>query len=98
MASCAGSAPCRQGASRTRSRPGRRCCWQLCPAPWCASTETEQAPRPVEIGGRVDAERDGIDQHRADAHAVLDGAELLEALAQFEAGRLERDEFLERGA
>ena len=52
----------------------------------------------VEVGGRVDAERDRVDDRHVDAHAGLERAELLELLALLERRRRQGDIALERRA
>ena len=47
----------------------------------------QDAARLLEIGRRVDAERDRVDEAHADAHAVLQRPQLLQALALLERAR-----------
>src|SRR5262245_31666803 len=58
----------------------------------------ENLPRPLEIGGRVDAERRAVDDAGVDAHACFERAQLLEFFASFERRRRQRDEPGERDA
>ena len=44
----------------------------------------EHRPRPGEVGGRVDAERHGVDDRDVDPHAGFERPELLELLAHLE--------------
>ena len=52
----------------------------------------------LEIVGSIDAERNRVNERHVDAHAVLERAQLLEALALLERGRPQPDEALERRA
>src|SRR5262249_35777869 len=58
----------------------------------------ENFSRPLEVLGRVDAERYARDDARVDAHARLERAQLLELLALLQRRRGERDETRQRGA
>src|SRR5688572_27204254 len=52
----------------------------------------QQRAGAVEIGGRVDSERDLVHERRVDAHAGFERPELLEALALLERAWRQRDE------
>ena len=54
--------------------------------------------RPLQVLGRVDAERHAVDDRHVDAHAGFQRAQLLEPLALFERRGRQADEPLERGA
>ncbi len=58
----------------------------------------QQCARPLKIGGSIDAERYGVNERHVDAHAILHGAQLLEALAEFQCGRRQFHVARQRGA
>ena len=55
----------------------------------------QDAPRLLQVGRRVDAERHRVDQPHADAHAVLQRPQLLQALALLERARRQGGEPLQ---
>src|ERR1700720_1460523 len=57
-----------------------------------------EGTHPLEVFPRVDAERHAVDHCHVDAHAGLEGAQLLEAFAPLEPRRRQRDEPFERAA
>src|SRR6516165_12075627 len=58
----------------------------------------EHFPRPLELRGRVDAERHAVDDDGVDAHSRFERAQLLEFFALLERRRRQRHETGERGA
>src|ERR1700758_703345 len=58
----------------------------------------EDCARPLELRGRVDAERHAVDDGRVDAHPRFERAQLLEFFALLEWRRRQRPETGERGA
>src|SRR5262249_49302368 len=58
----------------------------------------EECARPLELRGRVDAERHAVDEDRVDAHSRFERAQLLEFFALLERRRRQRHETRERRA
>src|SRR5262245_42669761 len=58
----------------------------------------EDCARPLELRGRVDAERHAVDDDGVDAHPRFERAQLLEFFALLERRRRQRHETGERGA
>src|SRR6185436_15669175 len=62
---------------------------------WESPPQHQKEPRAFEVAGSIDTERNGVNERHVDAHAVLERAQLLQALALLEQALRQRDEALE---
>jgi len=89
----------RRGPNRRPACPERRCARACCVIFLLAlSMSGEHRAGAREIVRSIDTERDGVNAGHVDAHAVLQRAQLLEALALLEGPARQRHEALERRA
>src|SRR3546814_12424684 len=94
---------CKLSPSRVRRRPGQRqdlgceaSVGQRRRGRESALSGCQQSPCPLQVGGSIDTQREGVNAGHIDPHAGLQSAELLQPLAQLERRGRQRDEAFQR--